>query len=216
MARAVQLRRCRAAWSRIDLDADSSEVPPSRPLSVRVAGWALGTAAALIACGVVWIFIEGDSSEHLVSARPSDQRPAAVGAWSGQPRAKRAPPPSLFSRFWQDLWHGKPKPKTTTNQTLAALVSSCNITHWQLAQIADLKLEIRWGTGEIQQHRPVHIFLPVRRLGSVPVAPPAVSELWNVCTFADTHVDKLHLRCAKDKIFVEVGTGAASIAMAAR
>jgi len=42
------------------------------------------------------------------------------------------------------------------------------------------------------------------------VPPPAVSELWNLCNFEEG------LKCGRDRLFLEIGSGASLLAMAAR
>ena len=183
------------------------EVPPPLPLSVRLAGWMLGIVGALIAAGVVCILlVDGDGPGPLGNA---DSR-----------GARRPPPPSAASRFWQQLWHGKPARANTTaarESLLAEAKAACAAGGARTpAHLVDVKLEIRWGFGDIQQHRTVKVVLPGRTLGSAAVAPPSVSELWRLCTFAATRRDAFNLRCARDRLFLEVGSGAASLAMAAR
>ena len=217
LAASVQLRnRTDAATSasRSD-DADSGlGVLPRRPLSVRVATWALAIAAALIA-GVISV-LAGGGSERLRDVKPAEDKALAVMS------SKRAPPPSMASRFWKELWRGKAMPSRRHNKTKAALLSdaiaACRAHGWQPETLVDLSLEIRWGIGEIQQHRKVHVLQPARTPGGAAevVAEPHVDAVWNVCAFAATHRNGLPLRCSRNRLLLEVGSGASSLAMASR
>ena len=218
LAASVQLRNradTATSASRTD-DADSGlGVLPRRPLSVRVAAWALALAAALIAAGVVSI-LAGGGSERLRDVKPAEDKALAVMS------SKRAPPPSMASRFWKELWRGKAMPSRRHNKTKAALLSdaiaACRAHDWQPETLVDLPLEIRWGIGEIQQHRKVHVLLPARTPGGAAevVAEPHVDAVWNVCAFAATHRNGLPLRCSRNRLLLEVGSGASSLAMASR
>ncbi len=50
------------------------------------------------------------------------------------------------------------------------------------------------------------------------VPPPAVSELWNLCNFAGNveMEEGLRMKCGRDRLFLEIGSGASLLAMAAR
>ena len=50
------------------------------------------------------------------------------------------------------------------------------------------------------------------------VPPPAVSELWNLCNFASTveMEEGFSMQCGRDRLFLEIGSGASLLAMAAR
>jgi hypothetical protein len=167
----------------------------------------LAAVGALIAAGVVFILMEGDG-------------PGPLGDATDPRAARRPPPPTAVSRFWQQLWHGKPKSANATaarESLLAEAMAACTATGGRTpTHLVDVKLEIRWGMGDIQQHRRVEVVMPGRMLGSVAVLPPSVNELWRLCTFAATRRDAFNLRCAKDRLFLEVGGGAAGLAMAAR
>ena len=201
---AVNLRNRAAPTRDNEEGGDHASAPPSPLVSVRLAGWALGFAATLIGIGIVCVFMEGDSPGRLDAKVPS-----------------RTPPQSGVARFWQHLWHGKPGAKptniTAAKASMLSLVMAACGAHLKPEHLVDLKLEIRWGMGDIQQHRKVQVLLPARALGSTAVPPPAVFELNNLCTMAATRLLKgLNVRCAKDRLFFEIGAGAASLAMAAR
>ena len=135
------------------------------PISVRRAGWTLSIAGFGIAAFIIWTFIEADSS--------SDIGDKGEGGKGGL--ARKGLPSSAASRFWHTLWHGKPlvnmtEEQASTHAMLSEIMAECHSKKWKHAHLLDVKLELRWGTGDIAVHRNIQVLTPGRQLGSVAVS----------------------------------------------
>ena len=217
------------------------------PISVRLAGWTLGISAAMIAVGVVCIFLENDSSGYMSSSdfgsRKQPKPPwLHVQQTTGRNRPQtRLQRPSSIARFWQQLWHAKPAQNATAARAslLPQVLAACGANkNSPISNFIDVKLEIEWKTGDITQHRKVQMLLHSNWHESTEgrgnwgnskgntklrtqIVPPSVRAVWCLCNFAATHTSDFaathaNLRCGKDRLFLEVGSGAAGVAMAAR
>ena len=156
----VRLKLRNRANSERDLGEEEED---ALPISVRRAGWTLSIAGFGITAFLIWTFIEADSS---------DIGENGEGGKGGL--ARNALPSSAASRFWHTIWHGKPlvnvtEEQASTHAMLSEIMAECHSKKWKHAHLLDVKLELRWGTGDIAVHRNIQLLTPGRQLGRVSV-----------------------------------------------
>jgi hypothetical protein len=160
----VRLKLRNRANSERDLGEEEED---ALPISVRRAGWTLSIAGFGITAFIIWTFIEADSSDIGVNGAKDE------GGKGGL--ARKGLPSSPASRFWHTIWHGKPlvnvtEEQASTHAMLSEIMAECHSENWKHAHLLDVKLELRWGTGDIAVHRNIQLLTPGRQLGSVAVS----------------------------------------------